>query len=78
MNTGKLVATLFACCLLLEASFAEDQILIQADSLHVGDGSVLSPGQVLIQDGKITAVGESVDVEGVAVMKVPHLSLIHI
>lgn len=34
--------------------------VIQVDELHIGDGTVLSPGEVLIEGGKIRAVGRSV------------------
>lgn len=34
--------------------------VIQVDELHVGDGTVLSPGEVLVEGGKIRAVGRSV------------------
>ena len=35
-------------------------VVIEAEQLHVGDGEVLTPGQVLIVDGKIVEVGRSV------------------
>ncbi len=35
-------------------------VVIEADELHVGDGTVLRPGQVLIVDGRITEVGDRV------------------
>lgn len=34
--------------------------VISVDDLYVGDGTVLSPGEVLLQDGKIRAVGRRV------------------
>jgi imidazolonepropionase-like amidohydrolase len=35
-------------------------VVISADELHLGDGHVLRPGEVLLQDGKIAEVGERV------------------
>lgn len=35
-------------------------VVIEVDELHVGDGRVLRPGQIVIQDGKITEVAETV------------------
>jgi len=35
-------------------------VVIEADEVHLGDGSVLRPGQVLIVDGVISEVGERV------------------
>ncbi len=35
-------------------------LVIQVDELHLGDGNVLSPGEVLVIGGKIRAVGRSV------------------
>lgn len=34
--------------------------VLSVDELHVGDGSVLRPGEVLLQDGRIAQVGTSV------------------
>ena len=34
--------------------------MIEVDELHLGDGEVLRPGEVLIVDGKIAEVGERV------------------
>ncbi|MCY2959211.1 MAG: amidohydrolase family protein [Planctomycetota bacterium] len=34
--------------------------VIQVEELHVGDGTVYSPGEVLVEGGKIRAVGKSV------------------
>lgn len=52
---------------------AGESILIRADSVHVGDGQILSPGQVLIRDGKIVEVGESISVDNAQVLTVRHL-----
>jgi len=35
-------------------------VVIEVDELHVGDGEVLSPGQILMEDGKIVEVGRRV------------------
>jgi imidazolonepropionase-like amidohydrolase len=37
-----------------------DSVVIEVEELHVGDGEVLSPGQVLLRDGKIAEVGPRV------------------
>ena len=41
--------------------------LYKASKVYTMDGDPLSPGQVLVVDGKIKAVGESVDLAGLAV-----------
>ena len=35
-------------------------LLIQAGVVHIGDGTTLSPGMVLVVNGKIEAVAESI------------------
>jgi imidazolonepropionase-like amidohydrolase len=35
-------------------------MVIQVDELHIGDGTVLTPGEVLVEGGKIRAVGRNV------------------
>ncbi len=35
-------------------------VVLEVEELHVGDGSVLSPGEVLVRDGKIAEVGRRV------------------
>lgn len=52
---------------------AENQMLIRAASVHIGNGETLSPGHVLVQDGKIAQVAESIDVDNVQVVEVQHL-----
>ncbi len=42
------------------APAATTTIVIHVDELHVGDGTVLSPGEILLQGGKIRSVGKSV------------------
>lgn len=37
------------------------RVLIKADQVFVGDGTVIAPGQVLVQDGEIRFVGESIE-----------------
>lgn len=39
-------------------------VVIEADQLHVGDGTVLSPGQVLLRDGRVAEVGRYVSHPG--------------
>lgn len=42
------------------APASQTTLVIQVDELHVGDGTVISPGEVLVVGGKIRAVGKSV------------------
>lgn len=42
------------------ADAAAQPVVIQVDELHLGDGHVLRPGEVLLQDGKIAELGERV------------------
>lgn len=39
---------------------ASSAVVIEAETVHVGDGSVISPGQVLLRDGRVAEVGRSV------------------
>lgn len=39
---------------------ASSAILIQADVVHIGDGTTLRPGMVLVVDGKIQSVAETI------------------
>lgn len=55
------------------SSSAQDQMLIRAASVHIGDGETLSPGHVLIQDGKIVQVAARIEVDNVQVIEVQHL-----
>lgn len=41
-------------------SAASTAILIQADVVHIGDGTTLRPGMVLVVEGKIQAVAENI------------------
>ncbi|MDG1875723.1 MAG: amidohydrolase family protein [Mariniblastus sp.] len=43
-----------------QLAHAEDSILISADTVYTMNGKTLSPGQVLVVDGKIKAVGKTV------------------
>jgi imidazolonepropionase-like amidohydrolase len=42
------------------ASSKRQATVVEVDELHVGDGNVLRPGALLLQDGKIVDVGERV------------------
>ena len=55
------------------SSNAQDTVLIQAASVHLGNGDVLSPAQVLVRDGKIERIAEKVAVKNAQVIKVQHL-----
>ena len=52
---------------------ADEILLIQAEELHTGTGEVLRPGCVLVKDGKIVEVGESLTAEGAKVVEVKSL-----
>jgi imidazolonepropionase-like amidohydrolase len=43
-------------------------VVIEADEVHVGDGSVIAPGQVLLRDGRVAEVGRRVSKPGGAVV----------
>ena len=43
-----------------KAEASESAVVLEVDELHVGDGSVLRPGQVLVRDGRIAEVGSRV------------------
>ena len=55
------------------AVMGDDAILIKSEELHTGTGEVLRPGCVLIKDGKIIEVGESLTAEGAKVIEVKSL-----
>lgn len=52
---------------------AGETVLIQAETLLIGDGSVLSPGSVLVKDGKIVEVGENLSADGATTVSVEYL-----
>lgn len=39
-------------------------VVIEADEVHVGDGNVIAPGQVLLRDGRVAEVGRRVSKPG--------------
>jgi len=43
-----------------KAPAEQGAVVIEVDELHIGDGTVLAPGQVLIVDGRIAEVGRRV------------------
>ncbi len=43
-----------------------ERMLVEADTVYTMDGKSFSPGQVLIADGKISAVGEEISLTGAA------------
>ncbi len=64
------------CCTAAKPSTAQESrtVLIQAQHVHLGDGQVLSPGSVLVSDGKIVNVAESQPApEGAETVEVDHL-----
>ena len=44
-----------------ESKLPENRILLKAKHVYTGTGQVYSPGQVLVQDGKISYVGEKIE-----------------
>lgn len=67
-RTGRLRllrSLLLLCCAVLLACGARGQsLLLKGASVHTVSGEILSPGQVLIRDGTIAAVGKTVDSGG--------------
>lgn len=58
-------AGLIAVSLVLNAStLGDDGTLYSADKVYTMDGQPLTPGQVLVVDGKIKAVGSKLDLDG--------------
>ncbi|MFT7632312.1 MAG: imidazolonepropionase-like amidohydrolase [Mariniblastus sp.] len=44
----------------------DGRVLVEADTVYTMDGKTFSPGKVLIEDGKIAAVGEQIRISGQA------------
>lgn len=65
------LAILAVCVATTASSFvnADEVTLIRAKHVVIGDGKVLSPGAVLITNGKVTAVAESIEAEGAKVVE---------
>ena len=57
------ISLLFAALLLGLTSFASAQVAVQADTIYTMDGPKIVDGVVLINNGKIEAVGSASDVE---------------
>jgi len=57
------ISLLFAALLLGLTSFVSAQVAVQADTLYTMDGPKIVDGVVLINNGKIEAVGSASDVE---------------
>ncbi|MFU8832850.1 MAG: amidohydrolase family protein [Wenzhouxiangella sp.] len=67
------ILTVVLIGLTLAAPAAADDIAVRADTLHIGTGESFSPGTVVIEAGRILAVGPSAQVqipEGMAVIEV--------
>jgi imidazolonepropionase-like amidohydrolase len=65
--------TRLALLLSLSAALHGQSLAVRAETLHTAAGAALKDGLVLIQDGKITAVGRAVDIKvpaGVTVKRV--------
>lgn len=41
-------------------AYERSAVVLEIDELHVGDGSIVSPGEILMQDGRIVEVGRKV------------------
>lgn len=59
--------------LLVAADEESAVVMIHADAVHTGTGQVLSPGSVLIRDGKIAEVGENLSADGARILNVKTL-----
>lgn len=66
-----LLAGLFALC----PSPRADSILLTGATLHLGDGSQLSPGQILVKDGRIEAMDRILKAKADRVVKLDGLQL---
>jgi hypothetical protein len=66
LNLSGLVLILLFLIALPGITFAggDDGTLYKADKVYTMEGEPLSPGQVLVVDGKIKAVGETIDLAG--------------
>ena len=58
--TSSVIATWVAGHEGWSAPESDTAVVLEVEELHLGDGHVLRPGQVLIRDGKIAEVGSSV------------------
>jgi len=66
------ITRLFAACLALTFATAAQDIAVRGELVHTMAGETISDGIVLVQDGKITAVGPAASVsvpEGVRVLR---------
>lgn len=61
IGTWGLIGPVFAESPQAEEPRPANRLLIQAQHLHRGNGQTLSPGMVLVEDGKIAAVGKAID-----------------
>jgi imidazolonepropionase-like amidohydrolase len=41
-------------------AYERSAVVLEIDELHVGDGSIIAPGEILMQDGRIVEVGRKV------------------
>ena len=64
-----------AAALLLPSLASADSLLLTGATVHTVSGATLSPGQVLVKDGKIAAVGASVSAAGAKVVDLQGLHL---
>lgn len=60
LELGSAVVTTWVDGELAFEAYESSAVVLEVDELHVGDGEVLSPGQVLLVDGKIAEVGRKV------------------
>src|SRR5215510_8625440 len=66
----------FACILLmLSAPSRAENLLLKNATIHTISGETLSPGEVLIRDGKIAGVGKTVSPDGATVVDLKGLHL---
>jgi predicted amidohydrolase YtcJ len=64
----KIAAIVAALVLVAGISSAED-LLLKGATVHTVSGETLATGDVLVKDGKIVAVGASVDAGGATVVE---------
>src|SRR5215216_1882249 len=78
VNAGRsllgLVLALIGCSIITEFARGE-AFLLSGATVHTISGQTLSPGQVLVQDGKIAAVGTTVSPQGARVIELTNQHL---
>jgi imidazolonepropionase-like amidohydrolase len=67
----KLAAIVFLVFPLIAAAGSAQTLLLSGATVHTVSGETLSPGKVLIKDGKIAGVGATIDASGAQTIELP-------